>query len=274
MLERYTEHYRARRRRPGWAVWLSIAAHAAAVVVILFSVAWRLDKLDTHEPPVLVAASIGMPASAPEGEAKPKPPRPPKPRKPPGLTQPDESRAEPDDSDDTEGDEGRGAGPTIGSLTDCPPGVECKPGILDQVPGPAAACGNGRVEPGEECDDGARAAGDGCSAACEREVVIVPAKLIEGQRIAGESQIRPPDSVQATMHRRSERRAMGTIHMCLDRDGGVRSLRVMRSTGYPEYDQRLTSRMREWRYRPYRIAGGNAVPVCTAVTFVFQLEGR
>jgi outer membrane biosynthesis protein TonB len=52
----------------------------------------------------------------------------------------------------------------------------------------------------------------------------------------------------------------------------VRSLRVLDSTGYPLYDERLTSRMQSWRYRPYQLASGAAVPVCTSVTFVYRIR--
>jgi TonB family protein len=151
----------------------------------------------------------------------------------------------------------------------------CQPGLLAKVTEPV--CGNGQVEAGEECDDGARAGGDGCSSACRHEVAIVPAKMIEGYRVAGDPQIQPPDAVRVQMVQEQQRQAAGTIRMCLARDGSVASLRVLQSTGYAAYDDRLTAGMRGWRYKPYRLAaGGNAVPVCTAVTFVFRLnvEGR
>jgi hypothetical protein len=35
---------------------------------------------------------------------------------------------------------------------------------------------------------------------------------------------------------------------------------------------RLQERMRGWRYRPYRTADGDAVPVCTSVTFIFRVR--
>lgn len=272
MLERYTEHHRAPVRRPGPAAYLSIAAHVAALVAILVYASWRLDKLDVEEPPLLLATAAGIPMLDTGDEPRPAPkPKPPKRRR--VFAQPDEARDEPEQPpDDAERDGDADPTGPIGSLIDCPPGVTCDAGFPGHAPGPDPVCGNGRLEPGEECDDGAMASGDGCSPACRAEVVTVPAKLIEGHRISGESQIRPPDSVQAKMMGKAERRAVGTVHLCVDRAGAVRSLRVLRSTGYDEYDQRLISRMRDWRYRPYRLSGGAAVPVCTAVTFIFQIR--
>ena len=56
MLERLTEdHLARRRRRPRPAVLLSVAAHAAAIVGLLVFARWRIDKLETSDPPVLLA---------------------------------------------------------------------------------------------------------------------------------------------------------------------------------------------------------------------------
>jgi TonB family protein len=64
----------------------------------------------------------------------------------------------------------------------------------------------------------------------------------------------------------------GTVKMCLDKEGGVRSLRILRSTGHSEYDQRLLAGMRTWRYRPYKLDSGAAVSVCTVVTFIYRAQ--
>jgi TonB family protein len=273
MLEHFTESHRAPRRRIGPVAGLSIAAHAAALFALVGTGAWRVDKLETAEPP-LVLASIGFPLPAAGGDEQPVA-RSKGHRKPRVLAQPTKVRSGPDEPPgQTIGTGDKGPPQGLDLLHGCPPGAACEPGLLEGVTEPV--CGNGRVEDGEECDDGARAGGDGCSPACRQEVAIVPAKMIEGYRVAGDPQIQPPEPVRAEMAQKQQRQATGTIRMCLARDGSVASLRVMKSTGYATYDERLTTHMREWRYRPYRLAGGNAVPVCTAVTFIFQLsvQGR
>ncbi len=97
-------------------------------------------------------------------------------------------------------------------------------------------------------------------------------RLIEGSRIAGDPQIPPPPSVHAAMVDRHQAQVKGTVKMCLDRDGAVQSLRVLESTGHPLYDELLTSRMQSWRYQPYKLASGVAVPVCTSVTFIYRIR--
>jgi len=135
------------------------------------------------------------------------------------------------------------------------------------------SCGNGKLEAGEECDDGNRTAGDGCSATCRADQErIVVARLIEGHRIEGNPQIAPPDTVKQAMQRSGLDSLTGAVKMCLNQRGGVRSLRVLRSTGYAEYDQRLLAGMRTWRYDPYTLDGGAAVSVCTVVTFIYRAQ--
>jgi TonB family protein len=268
MLERITDAHLARRRhrlRP--AALFSIAAHVAALIALLAYATWRVDKIQTIDTPVLLAAGINLPApeaASPEPAVKPKPPG-----RRRELGQPTKVSKEPESDDDETGGEQSDA-PYTGLAAGCPPGAECEASILDGVTPPV--CGDGRVEGDEQCDDGGRAAGDGCSASCRREAAIVSPGLVEGRRIAGDPQIAAPESVRRQMSQDHQGRAVGTVKMCLDRDGNVSSLRVLRSTGYSQYDELLTSRMRGWRYRPYQLSSGAAVPVCTAVTFVYLLR--
>ena len=39
-----------------------------------------------------------------------------------------------------------------------------------------------------------------------------------------------------------------------------------------QINARLLERMRAWRYRPYRTTDGEAVPICTAVTFIYRVR--
>jgi cysteine-rich repeat protein len=272
MLERYTEHHGvARRRRLGPAASLSITAHVGALGAFLVAAVWQVDKLSPPDSPVFLSAGLGslLPAPAVDPPAKKLEPPPTPVRKVP-LAQPDPTReaapGQETGSGPTDDETGTGRGEP-GILGRCTPGVDC----LMDAPGPAqATCGDGRVEPGEECDDGDRTSGDGCSAACRVEVKDVLSRMIEGHRISGDPQIAPPETVRARMTSRGEERVEATIKMCLTRDGQVRSTKVYRSTGYPEYDDLLTSRMRSWQYRPYKLASGTAVPVCTVVHFIYR----
>jgi len=264
-------------RRPRIIVLLSIAAHAGAILLLAAAALWRVDKLRTEDAALTVAALPGAPMSVgDEPAAKPKRPNK-KVHHPPQheLTQHDPDAQVDDDDSGSSGEvgdgEGQGSGGPVGQgLFPCGEGGGCT-SILDQVDVPA--CGNGRVETGEECDDGNRAAGDGCTAGCKKdEERIVVARLIEGSRIEGNPRIEAPDSVRQAMVRAGQDKVKGMVKMCLDREGGVRSLAILRSTGHAEYDQRLLAGMRSWRYRPYRLDSGAAVPVCTVITFIYQVQ--
>ena len=271
--------------RRGLLVSLSVALHAAALAGLVAAAAWRIDKLEPQDPPLLVAAGIGAPLPIAGEEADEEPaPRPRRKRtaeraQPDARAMKDQAADEVADGDGPEGgdDDGDGDGDGPGDsdgggggggegLLGCPAGQSCS--ILGEEPVPA--CGNGRVEPGEACDDGNRARGDGCSPACRAEERVVAARVIEGQRVAGDPQIPAPPPVRTAMARAGQEKLVGSVMMCLSAAGRVTSLRVVRSTGYPEYDRLLTARMSGWRYRPYRLDSGAAVPVCTVVTFIYR----
>ena len=102
------------------------------------------------------------------------------------------------------------------------------------------------------------------------EVLDIPAQFLDGQRIAGNERIMPPDSVRIAMHRNEQRRLEGTIKMCLDDRGFVTRLRTLRSTGFQAYDRKLMREMRHWRYHPYKV-NGKPVPVCAPIVFIYLM---
>jgi periplasmic protein TonB len=274
MLEHFTAGHRTqRRRRLGPAATLSIVAHVCALAGLIAAASWRVDKLKVSDSPIFLAAAIGpsLPAMG-DAEPPPKPKAPKRPRVRVDIAQPEEDReAEPPEESDDGGD-GLDDGGDGGPIGGCPPGMECSESASTlPPPPPAPVCGNGQLEPGEQCDDGGRASGDGCSPTCGVERTVVASQAIEGYRISGDPQIAAPDSVRSQMMRKAQTSTTGVVKMCLGADGTVHSLSILRSTGYPEYDQRLTSRMRDWRYRPYQV-GGRSVPVCTVVRFIYRMQ--
>ncbi len=105
----------------------------------------------------------------------------------------------------------------------------------------------------------------------EEPITIPEADLSSLRRLAGDAQIQPPSSTKNAMSRAGERRAVAIMLMCLDKRGSVSRQKLVRSSGYPEYDAKLKSGMRKWRYAPYR-ANGKATAICTQLTFVYQQE--
>jgi hypothetical protein len=93
--------------------------------------------------------------------------------------------------------------------------------------------------------------------------------LLEGQRIKGEREIQPDDPTAIEISRSGATKVIGSFKLCLTAGGYINSITMMRSTGYGAYDQKIQTKMHQWQYRPYMV-NGRAVPVCTAVTFIYK----
>jgi hypothetical protein len=70
--------------------------------------------------------------------------------------------------------------------------------------------------------------------------------------------------------RRRKDRLIGSFKLCLTVAGEIGSVTQLKSTGFGAYDQKILRTIRgEWRYKPFEV-NGKAVPVCTAVTFIYS----
>jgi protein TonB len=97
----------------------------------------------------------------------------------------------------------------------------------------------------------------------------VPPTLLEGSRIAGEKMIVPNDVTKTEIQRSGKTQIVGSYKLCITVDGNINTITQLKSTGFSAYDGKIQTEMRNWRYRPY-LVNGRAVPVCTAVTFVYS----
>jgi protein TonB len=98
----------------------------------------------------------------------------------------------------------------------------------------------------------------------------VPPTLLEGSRIAGEKHIIPDDVTKTEIMRSGKDKVIGSFKLCLDVGGKITSVTQLKSTGFPAYDNKILGKMRgDWKYKPYAV-NGRAVPVCTAVTFIYS----
>jgi outer membrane biosynthesis protein TonB len=94
--------------------------------------------------------------------------------------------------------------------------------------------------------------------------------MLEGSRIAGEKMITPDDVTKTEINRSGKTRIIGSFKLCLTVGGAIQNVTMLKSTGFPAYDNKILSTMKgTWRYRPYNV-NGKPVPVCTAVTFVYS----
>ena len=96
----------------------------------------------------------------------------------------------------------------------------------------------------------------------------VPPTLLEGSRIAGEKQIIPDDVTKTEIQRSGKTKVIATAKLCLSTSGEVERVDLVKSSGFPNYDDKIRSAMSTWRYRPYTV-NGTAVKACTAVTFIY-----
>jgi periplasmic protein TonB len=97
----------------------------------------------------------------------------------------------------------------------------------------------------------------------------VPPTLLEGSRIAGDKNIIPDDVTKTEIQRSGKDKIVGSYKLCLSIDGNVSAVNQLKSTGFGAYDAKIQREMRSWRYRAYMV-NGKAVPVCTAVTFIYS----
>ncbi|MFT3700221.1 MAG: hypothetical protein QM831_44160 [Kofleriaceae bacterium] len=102
---------------------------------------------------------------------------------------------------------------------------------------------------------------------------VAPQKVsplaLEGLRLAGDKQIMPDDATKEAMQRSGKDRIVGTFEVCLDLAGQVTSTDVTKTTGFPAYDTKIVSGIGQWKFKPWMV-DGKAVPVCTAVTFIYS----
>jgi hypothetical protein len=93
--------------------------------------------------------------------------------------------------------------------------------------------------------------------------------VLEGTRIAGDKNIVPDDVTKVEISRDGKSKLVGAFKLCIAVTGKVVSSRTLKSTGYLAYDTKIHKAMSAWRYRPF-LVNGKAVPVCTAVTFIYS----
>jgi TonB family protein len=97
----------------------------------------------------------------------------------------------------------------------------------------------------------------------------VPPRNLEPNRIRGNKNIMPDEFTKRAMEAAGESKVVASAKMCIDTQGEITEVRILKSSGYPSYDETIESEMGQWAFRPYEV-DGQAVPVCTAVTFIYS----
>lgn len=99
--------------------------------------------------------------------------------------------------------------------------------------------------------------------------INVLSKELDARRISGNAAIAPDGDTAQQIARSDSREVRGKVKLCLSAEGRVTSTRMMQSTQFSAYDEKLEREIRQWRYQPYTV-NGVATPVCTMVTFVYR----
>lgn len=99
----------------------------------------------------------------------------------------------------------------------------------------------------------------------------VEPQALEPLRIRGSKLIVPDDATKKKISETSSQQVIGSFKLCLDPKGVPSNVSVIKPTGYDAYDQKILREMTQWAYKPYVVAG-SAVPVCTAVTFIYAVR--
>jgi hypothetical protein len=94
--------------------------------------------------------------------------------------------------------------------------------------------------------------------------VNVSPSMLEDSRLAGAKSIMPDDATMAAMAASGKQRFVGSYKICVNTEGNVFSIDILKTTGYPAYDAKIAIEISQWRYKPQRS------DVCTAVSFIYS----
>ena len=254
MFENYVTAKNTKRRK--WVsilLTVSFAAHAIGVIALIIHGFWVIEKLTPpkRELSLAIAPPPPPPPPPPKASKKKKPKPPPdkkvvKKVKTTDTTQPIEKKKEDPDVkvvivDEVEGeDEGVDVGQGSGSLEGLGM-MNTMPTRISKPPPPPPPPPPPRV---------------------------VPPKAIDAQRIAGNKNIMPDEGTKMQIQRDGNSRIVVSVKLCISKTGTVTKTRVVKSSGYKAYDNKIKNAMRQWRYAPFKI-DGKASPVCSSVMFVY-----
>ncbi|HWU88624.1 MAG TPA: TonB family protein [Kofleriaceae bacterium] len=246
--------------RRKFLVGISIFGHAALLAGVVLHGAWGLDRLDYEHRSRLTLGAMAPPAA--EGGTINLPKVDMKPKEAPKVVvkEPRQPRKIDDRKPPTTQSLEPGTGQTTGPGRDGPGDTDgpCRPEDGDCATAPPA------VPPPPELPKTPEVPPP------PKPVLVAP-QILKGLRTSGETAIHPPRDVYNQMARDGEYKTGAVLKVCITTTGAISSVAVAKSTGYPAYDEALVGAARRWAYRPYTV-DGRPVPVCSAVTFLYQMK--
>jgi hypothetical protein len=127
-----------------------------------------------------------------------------------------------------------------------------------------------------EVPGGAAAAGSGSGSVTDSVVPeppakpeVLPPKVVKARRIRGQDSVMPDDETKTAIQQSGKTRVIASVKICFAVDGKAERAVVVKSSGYPSWDEALRTLLLAWQIKPFKI-GGEAVAVCTVMTFIYQ----
>jgi TonB family protein len=100
------------------------------------------------------------------------------------------------------------------------------------------------------------------------KVETVTPQALEAYRISGDKNITPEDTTKTEIQRAGKNRLVIPVKLCVNEGGNVRSVNILKASGFDNYDKKIKKEMQKWKYKPFMV-NGKAAPVCTAITLIY-----
>jgi TonB family protein len=97
---------------------------------------------------------------------------------------------------------------------------------------------------------------------------VIPLAVLETLRTGGTREI-VPDQPEQTAIAKLGRNVVVVHKLCIDATGKLDQVRLLKSTGYPAYDQKVKRELEAWTFQPYKFEG-EPTAACTAVTLLYR----
>jgi protein TonB len=243
---------RSRARRLAIAVF-SVGLHAGAIALIVFLSLYHVDELPAPQVMITFFTAPPPPPPPPPPPAPKAPVRQPKKPKPeviredkpkpdeiqPPKTPPKKKKEEPKDSPKSPdwAADGRETGQAGGT----------KGGVAGGVAGGLPQAKPQPIKP------------------TAKKPVFVKQQVVEQLKITGPMPEYLPAAKMAKVQ------GVVIVKLCLKEDGTVDRSRTTILKSLSALDEEVLSKVRSWRYRPYKV-NGEATPVCFPVRFVFRFK--
>jgi serine/threonine protein kinase len=99
---------------------------------------------------------------------------------------------------------------------------------------------------------------------------LVAPTTLEANRIAGDKAIMPDSATMDAISHWGADKIVSAYKVCVTAAGTIDLVTQVKASGFPAYDEKIRTTIRQdWRYRPY-VANGKAQAVCTTMRFVYS----